>query len=149
MSLAFGKQPGAAADTVKLDPSMTTIKKKELEDLKADIEAKKEEIFNVTIKMKKVQNESEQMERDHKDQLETQANELNEQHRKVHEELVLKHNDERNTLIAESNKSNDSKFNDLKAEFDRISQERDGLEERLKQTTEDMAAEKATELANL
>jgi len=76
MNLAFGKKE--AADTVKLDPSMTTIKKKELEDLKADVEAKKEEIFNITIKMKKVQNESEQMGRDHKDQLEEQANELSE-----------------------------------------------------------------------
>jgi len=62
---------------------------------------------------------------------------------------VLKHNDERNRLIQESNRSNDSKFNDLKAQFDEISKERDGLEERLKQTTEDMAAQKATELANL
>ena len=62
---------------------------------------------------------------------------------------MLKHNDERNRLIQESNRSNDSKFNDLKAQFDEISKERDGLEERLKQTTEDMAAQKATELANL
>ena len=64
--------------------------------MKADLEAKKEEIFNVGLKMKKMQNQSEQAERDYKDEIERVQEEINEQHRKVHEELVYKHNSERN-----------------------------------------------------
>lgn len=84
---------------VKIDPSMQLIKKKELEELKADLESKKEEIYKINLSMKKVEGQSEILKRDHKDELEKVTNELTEQHRKVHEELVLKHNDERNAWI--------------------------------------------------
>jgi len=46
--------------------------------------------------------------------------------------LVLKHNDERNGLIQESNKSNDLKFNELKEEFDILKKEKEELDEKLK-----------------
>jgi hypothetical protein len=40
----------------------------------------------------------------------------------------------------ESNKSNDSKFVDLKAKFDALTQENSQLQEKLAQTIEDMNA---------
>jgi hypothetical protein len=36
------------------------------------------------------------------------------------EELIRKFTNERNELIRDSNKSNDSKFNDLKAEYEAL-----------------------------
>ena len=41
---------------------------------------------------------------------------------------MLKFSEERNQLIVESNKSTDSKFNDLKTKFDELSQEKSDLE---------------------
>ena len=48
---------------------MTTIKIKELEDLKAELEKKIEESYNLTIKMKKAENQCEVLKRDHKDEI--------------------------------------------------------------------------------
>jgi len=102
LGLGFGRGSNASttsSDMVKIDPSMQLIKKKEFEELKADLESKKEEIYKINLQMKKVEGQSEILKRDHKDELEKVTNELTEQHRKVHEELVLKHNDERNAWI--------------------------------------------------
>ena len=51
------------------------------------------------------------MKRDHADALEKQEAELTEKNRLQQEEMLLKFADERNNLIAESNKGNDEKFN--------------------------------------
>jgi len=85
LGLSFGKHPPSAADMkdmIKLDPSMTTIKKDELQDLKKDIEAKTEELYNINIKMKKVENSCEVLKRDHKDELERTVSEMTEKHKK-------------------------------------------------------------------
>lgn len=85
MNLGFGKTntsstasatSASSTDSVKLDPSMTTIKKTELEALKSEIETQKEEIFNVNIKLKKAENEADMMKRDHKDEIDRITQEL-------------------------------------------------------------------------
>lgn len=81
LGLGFGKGSSTTAssgDTVKIDPNMTLIKKTELEELKADLEGKKEEIYNINLKMKKVESQSEVLKRDHKDELDRIETELNE-----------------------------------------------------------------------
>lgn len=126
MNLGFGK-----GTEVKIDPDSTIIKKAELELLKKDsekaknldsvtkeLEDAKEEVYNITIKMKKAENRCETLIRDHKDEIENITLELTENSKKTHQELVLKFSEERNQLINESNKSNDSKFNDLKEKYD-------------------------------
>ena len=45
---------------------------------------------------------------------------MTEKHQFAHEELIRKYTEERNELIRESNKDNDSKYNELKAQFDRL-----------------------------
>jgi len=58
------------------------------------------------------------MKRDHSDALQKAHDDLTEANRLQVEELVKKHNEERNNLIAESNKGNDEKWNALKTEYD-------------------------------
>jgi len=50
------------------------------------------------------------LKRDHKDEIDRVITETNEANKKVHEELVMKHSEERNKLIFESNQSNDDKL---------------------------------------
>lgn len=136
LGLTFGKT--AVAEPAKLDPSMTTIKKQELQDLREENEKNKEDLYNINIKLKKVENQCELLKRDHIDQIETLTHELNEKHTQAHQELIQKHSGERNELIRESNKSTDAKFTDLKREFDALQTLKDELEQKLKQTIEDM-----------
>ena len=136
LGLTFGKT--AVAEPAKLDPSMTTIKKQELQELREDNEKNKEDLYNINIKLKKVENQCELLKRDHIDQIETLTHELNEKHTQAHQELIQKHSGERNELIRESNKSTDAKFTDLKREFDALQTLKDELEQKLKQTIEDM-----------
>ena len=115
--LAFGKTPVAAP----LDPSMTTVKKQELQDLKEASEQNekhKEELYGLNIKYKQLEFQTEQLKRDHKDELDSATHDLTEKHTAAHEELILKYSEERNELIRESGKSNDAKFNDLKGQYD-------------------------------
>lgn len=65
--------------------------------------------------------------------------------------MIQKHSEERNELIRESNKSTDAKFTDLKREFDALQTLKDELEQKLKQTIEDMtdAHQKDVEALNL
>ena len=67
MGLNFGK---STANTVQLDPSMTTIKKTELEELKKELADKKEEAYNLVVEKKNAENQVEVMKRDHADALE-------------------------------------------------------------------------------
>ena len=81
LGLNFGKS-GATGNTVELDPSMTTIKKTELEELKKELQEKKDEAYNLAVEMKKKDNEVEVMKRDHSDALEKQESDLTEKNRK-------------------------------------------------------------------
>jgi hypothetical protein len=53
--------------------------------------------------MKKIESQTEVLKRDHKDELDRVLTETNEANKKVHEELVMKHSEERNKLIMEGN----------------------------------------------
>lgn len=99
---------------------MTTIKKKELEDLKAELEQKKEESYNLTIKMKKAENQCEILKRDHKDEIEKIIQEITSKNLEQTEELVKKHGEERNKLLQEANQSGDQKFIKLQNEHQSI-----------------------------
>lgn len=69
LGLNFGKAAVAAAP---LDPSMTTINKKELDGLKAvseENEKHKEELYNLNIKYKKLEFNIEQLKNAHEDAL--------------------------------------------------------------------------------
>jgi hypothetical protein len=148
--LNFGK--AAAPEPPKLDPSMTTIKKQELQDLKdasEQNEKHKEELYQLNIKYKQLEFQLEQLKRDHKDELDRLTHELTEKHMAAHEELIQKYSEERNELIRESNKSNDAKFNDLKGEYDTMVKERAELEEKLAQTIEDMKEDHAKDVENM
>lgn len=121
LGLNFGAK--ADKDMIKLDPSMTTIKKTELEELKKEIDAKKDEVYAMTIKKKEAENKVVIMERDHKDALDKMEVDLTEANKRAQEEMLQKHAAERNNLIAESNKSNDEKFNQLMAQHDTLKAE--------------------------
>jgi hypothetical protein len=71
----------------------------ECDGLKKELEVTKEEVYNITIKMKKAENKCNTLVRDHEDALEALTAELTEQNKQAHEELVLKHSEERNRLI--------------------------------------------------
>jgi predicted nuclease with TOPRIM domain len=58
----------------------------------------------------------------------------------AHEQLIKKYNEERNELIKEGNKSNDSKYNELKAQYDSIKEANKALEEKIVKTVEEMTA---------
>jgi len=77
LGLGFGK-----GTEVKIDPDSTIIKKAELELLQKDsanakkldgitkeLEDAKEEVYNITIKMKKAENKCNTLIRDHKDEI--------------------------------------------------------------------------------
>lgn len=96
--------------------------------------------------MTKTEKQMEMLKRDHVQELEKITEELNSKSKIAYEELVLKHNDERNRLIQESHKSNDSKYNDLKTQFDQITQQNEELETKLKQTIEDMTSQHVEEV---
>lgn len=78
---------------------MTTIKIKELEDLKAELDKKIEESYNLTIKMKKAENQCEVLRRDHKDEIDNLIQEITRKNLEQTEELVKKHGEERNKLL--------------------------------------------------
>lgn len=48
---------------------MTLIKIKELDELKSELDQKKEEVYNLNIKVKKAENQCEILKRDHKDEI--------------------------------------------------------------------------------
>ena len=160
-SLQFGK--AAAGEGVKLDPDSMIIKKKdhellkeqssqlskvqtEADGLQKELEASKEEVYNITIKMKKAENKCNTLVRDHEDAIEALTAELTEQNKQAHEELVLKHSEERNRLIQEGNKSGDSKLLELRSKYEELETENQRLQEELTQTVESMAAAKESEL---
>ena len=99
--------------------------------------------------MKKAENKNEVLIRDHKDEIEQLTLELTESSKKTHEELLLKFQDERSKLIQESNKSNDSKYTELKEKFDQLQKDRDELEAKLTQTIADMNSQKELEIKEL
>ena len=63
---------------------MTTIKKKELQDLKDQNEKQNKELYELNIKFRKVENEVEIQKRDHADAIETLTAELTEKHSQAH-----------------------------------------------------------------
>lgn len=128
------------ANKVAVPEDSQIIKKKEFTDLKEELEKTKDELYNVNIKMKKIESQTEVLKRDHKDELDRVITETNESNKKVHEDLVLKHSEERNKLIFESNQSNDDKLIKLQNEHTELQKERDELEAKLSQTIEDMKA---------
>jgi len=77
---------------------MTTIKKTELKELQdtaeenkkiaKQLEEKVEELYNLNIKMKGMENKFEILKRDHKDELEKLISELGEKNKKAYEELI-------------------------------------------------------------
>ena len=103
----------------------------------------------MNIKMKKVENQMEILKRDHKDELDKVVADTNEENKKIHEELVMKHSEERNRLILESNQSNDDKLIKLQGEYAELKKQRDELEEKLNQTIEDMKAQHEEEKSKL
>ena len=107
---------------------MTTIKKKELEDLKAELELKKEESYNLTIKVKKAENQCEILKRDHKDEIEKLVQDITSKNLEQTEELVKKHGEERNRLIQEANQSGDQKFIKLQSEHQSLQKQFSDLE---------------------
>lgn len=161
--LQFGKASAAGGEGVKLDPDSMIIKKKdhellkeqsaeltkvqtEADGLQKELEATKEEVYNITIKMKKAENKCNTLVRDHEDALEALTAELTEQNKQAHEELVLKHSEERNRLIQEGNKSGDSKLLELRSNFEELEKENQRLQEEMAQTIESMTAAKESEL---
>lgn len=129
------------ASKVTVPEDSQIIKKKELTDLKEELEKVKDELYQVNIKMKKTESQMEVLKRDHKDEIANVIAETNEANKKIHEDLVLKHSEERNKLIFESNQSNDDKLIKLQNEYAELKKERDELEEKLKQTIEDLKAQ--------
>ena len=99
---------------------MTTIKIKELEDLKAELDKKIEESYNLTIKMKKAENQCEVLRRDHKDEIDNLIQEITQKNLEQTEELVKKHGEERNKLLQEANQSGDHKYIKLQNEHQSI-----------------------------
>ena len=63
--------------------------------------------------------------------------------------MLLKFAEERNNLIEESNKGNDEKFNELKAQYDSLESAKKGDEEAHKVALEKLKEEKANELKDL
>ena len=116
LGLTFNKHAATVAAAAPLDPSMTTIKKTELEKLQekaAEFDQLKDEVYELNVKKKQLTNQLDQLKQQHQDQIEDLTNEMNQKHFSKVEDLVKQHSEERNELIRESNKSNDSKFNDL------------------------------------
>lgn len=96
--------------------------------MKDELEKQKDELYQINIKMKKVESQTEVLKRDHADEIARITAEINEENKKVHEEMVLKHSEERNKLIMESNQSNDDKLNKLQGEHAELQKQRDELE---------------------
>ena len=97
--------------------------------------------------MKKAENKCNTLVRDHEDAIEALRAELTEQNKLAHEELVLKHSEERNRLIQEGNKSGDSKLLELRSKYEELEKENEKLQEELASTIESMTAAKETELS--
>jgi len=54
------------------------VKKKDNEDMKAELEKQKDELYQVNIKIKSVENQAKIAERDHKDDIDRITNEMTE-----------------------------------------------------------------------
>jgi len=54
------------------------VKKKDNEEMKAELEKQKDELYKVNIKIKSVENEAKIAERDHKDEIDRITNEMTE-----------------------------------------------------------------------
>jgi hypothetical protein len=75
------------------------VQKKEFEDLKDELEKEKNTNYAIQINMTKTEKQMEMLKRDHANELETITEDMNTKSKVAYEELVLKHNDERNRLI--------------------------------------------------
>lgn len=71
--------------------------------MKAELEKQKDELYQVNIKIKSVENQAKIAERDHKDDIDRITNEMTEANKNQQEEMIIKHSEERNRLIEESN----------------------------------------------
>lgn len=75
------------------------VQKKEFDDLKDELEKEKNANYAIQINMTKTEKQMEMLKRDHANELETITEDMNTKSKVAYEELVLKHNDERNRLI--------------------------------------------------
>jgi len=114
------------------------VKKAEHEEMKAELEKQKDELYQVNIKIKSVENQANIAKRDHKDEIDRITSDLMEENKVKYEELIIKHSEERNRLIEESNKTDDDKMNILQQQHADLQKEKEQLEEKLKQTIDDM-----------
>lgn len=152
VGLAFNKDKAAVAAEPKLDPSMTTIKKAELETLQEqakESEKHKDDLYELNIKYKQLNFQTEQLKRDHKDELEKLEASLNEKHAQTHEDLIKKYSEERNELIRESNKGNDAKFNDLKERYDKLAEEKQANEEKSAAELSELKEQQEKDIENM
>lgn len=134
-------------ELLKEQSSQLSKAREEADNVQKELEASKEEVYNITIKMKKAENKCNTLVRDHEDAIEALRAELTEQNKLAHEELVLKHSEERNRLIQEGNKSGDSKLLELRSKYEELEKENEKLQEELASTIESMTAAKETELS--